>query len=298
MRRDIEFQSKGVTCRGWLYTPDAAAPDTRHPTIVMAHGFSGVKEQALPDFAEQFATAGYAVLLFDYRTFGASDGEPRCQMFPLDMVEDYRNAINWACEQPNLDAGRIGIWGTSYSGGLVAYAATYDKRIKAVVAQVPSLTNQEARRAADPSRWDAVGRFLLNDRIERYQTGKVNYIKVVSSEADPCALPGLESFNAFMALKERAPNWRNGITVESLEKIREFDPVTHIAMIAPAALLVIAAERDSLIPIAAVRKNFERAPEPKKLVVHDIGHFDIYQEPWLSAAAGEAVAWYGLHLKS
>ena len=67
-----------------------------------------------------------------------------------------------------------------------------------------SLTNQEARRAADPSRWDAVGRFLLNDRIERFQTGKVNYIKVVSSEAEPCVLPGLEAFNAFMALKEKA----------------------------------------------------------------------------------------------
>jgi dipeptidyl aminopeptidase/acylaminoacyl peptidase len=141
VRRDIEFQSKGDVCRGWLYTPDKAAQGLRHPTIVMAHGFSGVKEQALPDFAEQFAAAGFAVLLFDYRTFGASAGEPRCQLLPLDMVEDYRNAITWACGQPNLDADRIGLWGTSYSGGLVAYAATYDKRVKAVVAQAPSLTN-------------------------------------------------------------------------------------------------------------------------------------------------------------
>lgn len=296
MRSDIEFQSKGEVCRGWLYTPDKAAQGSRHPTIVMAHGLSGVKEQALPDFAEQFATAGFAVLLFDYRTFGASSGEPRCQLFPLDMVEDYRNAITWACGQPNLDADRIGLWGTSYSGGLVVYAATYDKRVKAVVAQAPSLTNQEARRAADPSRWDTVGRFLLNDRIERFQTGKVNYIKVVSSEAEPCVLPGLESFNAFMALKEMAPNWRNGITIESLEKMREFDVVTHIGMISPAALLVIAAERDSLIPFDTVRKNYERAPEPKKLVAHEISHFDIYQEPWLSMAASEAVAWYRQHL--
>ena len=292
----MTFQSKGVTCRGWLFTPDTAAPGPGFPTIVMAHGFSGVKEQALPDFAEQFAMAGFAVLLFDYRYFGSSDGEPRCQLFPLEMVEDYRNAISWASEQPNLDADRIGIWGTSYSGGLVAYVATYDKRVKAVVAQVPSLMNQETRRAADPARWDTVGRFLLNDRIARYRTGTINYIKVVSPEAEPCVLPGLESYNAFMSLKETAPNWRNEITVESLERIREFDPVTHIGMMPPAALLVIAAEHDGLIPVDAVRKTYERAPCPKKLAVYAIGHFDIYREPWLSTATSEAIAWYGQHL--
>ena len=296
MRKDVEFQSKGVTCRGWLYTPDEAEPGPGFPTIVMAHGFSGVKEQALPDFAIQFVQAGFAVLLFDYRCFGSSDGEPRCQIFPLDMVEDYRNAISWACEQPNLDANRIGIWGTSYSGGLVAFVATYDKRVKAVVAQVPSLMNQETRRANDPARWDAVGGFLQNDRIERFRTGKVNSIKVVSGDGEPCALPGLESYDAYMSLKESAPNWRNDITVESLERIREFDPVTHIAMMSPAALLVIAAEHDSLIPIAEVRKTYDRAPDPKKLVVHGIRHFDIYQEPWLSTATSEAIAWFGQHL--
>ena len=165
------------------------------------------------------------------------------------------------------------------------------------MAQAPSLTNQEARRAAAPSRWDAVGRFLSNDRIERFQTGKVNYIKVVSSEAEPCALPGIEAFNAFMALEEKAPRWRNAITVESLEKFREFDAVTHIGMMSPAALLVIAAESDSLIPVDTVMNNYERAPEPKKFVVHDIGHFDIYQEPWLSVAANEAAAWFRTHLE-
>ena len=113
----------------------------------MAHGFSAVKEQVLPEFAERFVDAGLATLVFDYRYFGDSEGEPRCQLFPLEMVEDYRNAITWACEQPNVDPDRLGVWGTSYSGGLVAYVGTFDRRVRAVVAQVPSIINAESRLA-------------------------------------------------------------------------------------------------------------------------------------------------------
>ena len=74
MRRDIEFNAEGVTLRGWLYLPDGATEPV--PTIVMAHGFSAVKEMYLDSFAEAFAAAGLGALVFDNRNFGASDGEP------------------------------------------------------------------------------------------------------------------------------------------------------------------------------------------------------------------------------
>jgi hypothetical protein len=93
MRKDITFTSKGLRCRGWLYVPDDLAEGQRSPTIVMAHGFSAVKEMMLPDFAERFAAAGFVTLAFDYRYFGDSEGEPRSQLFPLEQVEDVRNAI-------------------------------------------------------------------------------------------------------------------------------------------------------------------------------------------------------------
>ena len=88
MWKDITFNSKGLKCRGWLYAPDDIDTNQKVPTIIMAHGFSAVKEQALPGYAERFAEAGFVTLLFDYRFFGSSDGEPRCQLFPLEMVED------------------------------------------------------------------------------------------------------------------------------------------------------------------------------------------------------------------
>jgi fermentation-respiration switch protein FrsA (DUF1100 family) len=130
----------------------------------------------------------------------------------------------------------------------------------------------------DPDRWDYVGEFLLQDRIERYKTGTVNYMKVVALEGEPCVLPGQEAYEAYMALKESNPNWRNQVTIKSLEKTREFDPVSKAHWGAPTALLLIPAEKDSLIPVEAVKETYERAREPKSISVLPIEHFEIYAE--------------------
>lgn len=294
MRKELEFSSKGLLCRGWLYLPDDLKANQKAPAVVMAHGFSALKEQVLPEYAERFTAAGFVTLVFDYRYFGESEGEPRSQLFPLEMAEDYRNAISSLYYQPEVDPDRIGIWGTSYSGGLVVYLGTHDKRVKAVVAQVPATFNPESRRAMDPERWDKVGQFLMQDRIERYKTGVVKYMKVVAPEGEPCVLPGKEAYDGYMEIK--VPNWRNQITLESLEKIREFDPVSLVHMMDSTALLLIPAENDNLLPIATVKEIYERAREPKAMKIQPITHFEIYKEPWLSKSANMAIDWYQKYL--
>jgi fermentation-respiration switch protein FrsA (DUF1100 family) len=102
VRRDIEFDAEGVTLRGWHYVPDGAAGPV--PTIVMAHGFSAVKEMYLDRFAEAFSAAGLGALVFDNRNFGASDGEPRQEIDPWEQVRDYRHAITYAGTLPEVDA--------------------------------------------------------------------------------------------------------------------------------------------------------------------------------------------------
>ena len=101
MRQNIEFPSKGLVCRGWLYVPDNLSGGETAPGIVMAHGFAGVKEMGLAGFAERFAAAGFVILVFDYRFWGESEGEPRNQIFALEMVEDYRNGITWLWGWPS-----------------------------------------------------------------------------------------------------------------------------------------------------------------------------------------------------
>src|SRR6266481_1138854 len=134
-RRDIEFDAEGVTLRGWFYAAEGASGPGA--AVVMAHGFSAVKEMYLDSFAEVFAAAGLNVLVFDNRGFGASDGEPRQEIDPWAQVRDYRHAITYAGTLPEVDARRIGIWGSSYSGGHVLVIGAIDRRVKCVVSQVP-----------------------------------------------------------------------------------------------------------------------------------------------------------------
>ncbi|MDQ3303851.1 MAG: acetylxylan esterase, partial [Actinomycetota bacterium] len=116
MRENVTFTSEGMSCAGWLYVPDEL-DGRRSPAVVMAHGFSAVKEMYLANFAEKFVEAGLVVLVFDYRYFGDSEGEPRGRLIPSEQREDYRNAISWISQRPEVDPERIGVWGSSYSGG-------------------------------------------------------------------------------------------------------------------------------------------------------------------------------------
>ncbi|MFL9458296.1 alpha/beta hydrolase, partial [Tolypothrix bouteillei VB521301_2] len=176
MQRTTSFESKGLKCSVTFYTPDKAASSDRFPAIVMAHGMGLTKEMGLPQFAEKFVQAGFVVSLFDYRYLGASEGEPRGQIIPAEQHEDYRNAITWTQLQNQVDPERIGAWGFSYSGGHVLHLAAFDPRVKAVVAQMPTVNAfLNSRRQVSPLELEGLKKMLSQDRIKRYQTGKISY---------------------------------------------------------------------------------------------------------------------------
>lgn len=293
-RRDVTFTSQGLKLAGWYYVPKGMKADEKRPAIVMAHGFSAPKEALLANFADRFAAAGFVVLVFDYRYLGASEGEPRGQIFPTEQLEDYRNAITWTQSQKEVEAGRIGVWGTSYSGAHVLHLGAFDRRIKAVVSQV-MLVDGPAN-AARLNRADVLPNvvdFLAGDRAQRYASGKVNYIPVVGPEGSPSALPTAESNDFFTkVVATSAPRWENRVTLESMEKFLEYTPGGNIHRISPTPLLMVVAEDDRLTPTDLALEAYERAREPKKLVVFKGGHFDAYQEPGLKTTAGAAVDWF------
>ena len=109
----------------------------------MAHGYAGVKEHGLERFARAFAEAGFVVLVHDHRNFGVSDGAVRHDIDPWRQIADWRRAISFLEAQPEVDAARIGIWGTSYAGGHVLVLGATDRRIRAVVSQVPTISGYE-----------------------------------------------------------------------------------------------------------------------------------------------------------
>ena len=207
-RRDIEFDAEGVTLRGWFYDADGASGAA--PTVVMAHGFSAVKEMYLDKFAEAFAAAGLNALVFDNRNFGASDGEPRQEIDPVQQVRDYRHAITYATTLDEVDPTRIGVWGSSYSGGHVLVLGAIDRRVKAVVAQVPLVSG--SANVAELVRADFRAGFRQmfdDDRAARFRGDPPAMVPVVAEDPlAPSALPTPDSWTWFTETgKTRAPSW-------------------------------------------------------------------------------------------
>ncbi len=195
MRKDIEFKTEdGIKLRGWHYLPEKRTGKV--PTIVMAHGFSAVKEMYLDRFADAFAAAGLGALVFDNRNFGASDGEPRQEIDPWQQVSDYRDAITCAETLPETDPARIGIWGSSYSGGHVMVVGAIDRRVKCVVAQVPLASGHDnARRLVRADYLAGVQQMFADDRRARMAGKPPAMIPVVAEDpAAPSALPTPDSW--------------------------------------------------------------------------------------------------------
>jgi fermentation-respiration switch protein FrsA (DUF1100 family) len=291
MRLDIEFDAEGVTLRGWLYLPDDAL--TPVPTVVMAHGFSCVKEMFLDAYAQTFAAAGLGVVVYDNRNFGDSDGTPREEVDPWGQIRDYRHAISYACSLPELDGSRIGIWGTSYSGGHVLAVGAIDKRVRCVVSQVPVVSGyRNAHRAIAEHRIpDVLARFAA-DRQARFAGEDPQMVPVTSLDPrELCAFPGQNAFESFQG----APRWKNEVTLRSIEMFWEHETSAYVDKIGPTPLLMIVEDHDTLAAVDQALDIYNRALEPKKLVWFSGGHFDAYVRDQ-QAAAVAARDWYLQHL--
>ena len=296
MRRDIEFESEGATLRGWLYLPEGGRQ--RRPAVMMAHGFSAVKEQYLDRYAEIFAAAGLAVLVYDNRNFGASGGEPRQEADPVLQRRGYRDAITFAQTLPELDGDRIGIWGTSFSGGHVIEVAAIDRRVKCVVSQVPQISGY--RSALRRTRADLVPAMLARfdaDRAARFRGEPPAMLPAVSDDpATPCAMVGADAYKFFMDTRPFAPSWRNAVTLRSAELSRENEPGRFIDRISPTPLLMIVATEDVLTAPDICLEAYQRALPPKKLLLIPGGHFVPYVEAF-EASSGAARDWFVEHLR-
>jgi len=293
MRKDIEFKSEdGVALRGWLYLPDGARG--RVPTIVMAHGFSAVKENYLDKYGEVFSAAGLGALVFDNRCFGASDGEPRQHIDPWRQIADYRDAITYASTLAEVDGTKLGIWGSSYSGAHVLVVAAIDRRVKCVVSQVPLISgHRNARRLIRADMIAAVQGMFVEDRKARYAGKPPGMIPVVSSDPNvPCALPTPDSHEWFTeTAKLRAPAWRNEVTLQSVELFTEYEPGAYVEYISPTPLLMVVASGDHLTVADEAIAAYGRALEPKKLTLLRGGHFDAYVKDF-AAASSAARDWF------
>jgi fermentation-respiration switch protein FrsA (DUF1100 family) len=294
MKRDVEFTTEdGTRLRGVLHTPDGRSCA---PGIVMAHGFSGVKEQ-LDHYAALFAASGFSVLLYDHRSFGTSDGSPRYEVDPFRQISDWQDAITFALQQSEFDdSAPVGVFGSSYAGGLAMVIAACDHRVGTVVAQIPNVSGHRnsplllgVDGIAEARRRSAV------DRAARLAGGEPEMVPVFTAvEGGFCALPPAVDA-AYIESVEQAGTWRNTVTLRSVEHLIDFEPAGWVPHIAPKPLLMIVGKHDACTFVEVQREVFATAGEPKKLVEHPGGHFDTYSTHF-GVAGYAARDWFVEHM--
>ncbi len=286
----VTYFSEGTRLSATLYTPDGAAAGQRLPGVVLCHGFTGIKELILPDYARRFAAAGYAALAFDYRGFGASEGE-RGRLIWRDQVQDVRNSITYMQTLDAVDPARIALWGTSYGAANVIYTGGIDDRAKCVVAQVGFGDGGRRIKERPAAETAPIRQVIAGERRKRVLTGEPTMVDPFTILADP------ESKAFFENAAKTLPALKTQVTLETLESLLEYEPESVAPRIAPRALLLISGELDTLTPPDEFRSVFARAGEPKKLVIIDgIRHYEIYAGEPLERSSREAIDWFEAHL--
>jgi hypothetical protein len=287
-RRDVEFSGAGdVTLRGWYYLPADGASDAPGPGVVLAHGFSAVKEMALDRFAEVFAAAGLAVPVYDHRNLGASDGEPRQRIDAWAQIRDYRRALDWLGARPEVGGDRLAVWGSSFSGGEVLVIGATDGRVRAVVAQAPFVGNPELE-DADGAEFAAMRVAALGE-VPGPGEQMVGPLPVVAADpATLAALPQPESWEWFHTLAEQAPSWKNEVTLLLDGAAAPFEPALAAARLQATPLLMIVATEDRVADTELALAAFERAGEPKRLELVVGDHFVVYHGSGFAQASGAA----------
>ncbi len=282
-REDVTFASADGQCAAWLYRPHATTPP---PVIVMAHGFAAVRELRLPAYAKRFAAAGYAVLLFDYRHFGASPGEPRQLLSIRRQQKDWRSALSYVRALNGVDGRRVIAWGTSLAGGHVLHTAARDQDLAAVIAQVPHVSGPASSLYAGPLNALRLTIAGIDDRLGALRGRPPRYIPAagnLGTLAAMVAADGLEMLNRLVDASDVNEGDRtrvereNRITARSILDMPFYSPGRSTHKITTPTLVQVGTQ-DILTPSRIAQRAANRIPNVE-LKTYDCGHFDPYVPP-------------------
>lgn len=289
--RSVTFRSKGVACSALHFAgagKTLSGPAGR-PCVVMAHGFGGTVDTGLVEYAEGLALAGLDVLAFDYRGFGRSEGHLRQRVSYRRQRADFHAAIRSAREIPGVDADRIVLWGTSYSGGHVLPVAVQDGRIAAVVSMTPAvdgaaaLVNLVRHTGVRP-----LARLVwhgLRDLSCALTARPAHHVPVA---AEPGSLGFITSPGSLSGYEAVAgPTWRNAVTARSALEVA-FNRPTRFASRLRCPILIQVGELDTVAPPAAARTAAAQASA--ELLAYPLGHFDVYAGPGRDRALADQIS--------
>lgn len=296
-KQDVTFFSNGLKIAAHLYRPaDWQAGDAPRPAVVCLTGYSGRKNVATIDIPRRLAREGYFALAPDYQGYGEAEGE-RGRHRPLEQAQNTYDAVTYLETIDEVDAERIGVYGSSFGGANAVWAAAFDPRMKVVVSAV-GVTNGERWLRSVRSAYDW---FNFRDRVRddarhRVLTGEKTMIyryDIYPNDPDAVDKPT-------MTVEEHGAEDVTHVDLESVEACFRYKPDWVVDRISPRPVLFFAAEYDSIVPPEEIVATYERCGEPKKLVqLPGARHNQVYEfsdSEHFETVASETTAWFKRYL--
>jgi alpha-beta hydrolase superfamily lysophospholipase len=282
-RAETAFRVGGHACAAWLYRPVGAGVEV--PIVVMAHGLSGTRRDRLGPFAEQFAAAGFAALVFDHRGFGDSGGEPDL-FHPARQLEDWRAALSFARSLPGVDGARVATFGSSMGGGNALAAAAGDPDVAAAISQVPFLDIVRQAHRSSPA---VIARMIVAAILGWH-------LPAVGRPDEPAFInaPGGEAGWRRVVETGEESRWRNRVSSRWILG-RPYRPARHAAGL-HCPWLVCVGEADRVAKPGPAIAAAKRAPLGELRTYPGVDHFDIYDGPRHEAVVVDQLDFLRRHL--
>jgi pimeloyl-ACP methyl ester carboxylesterase len=271
-RTDIKFASGDETCEAWLYSPDG--PAIPRPCVVIAHGIGAIRQVRLRHYAERFTLAGYAVLTFDYRHWGASSGSPRYLCSIRKQHEDIEAAIDCVKSLQEVDAARVFLFGTSFGGGHVLVVGSRRPDLAGVMSQC-TVSDCAAVALKTPLhqivRWIPAG---IVDQFRGWFGMSPKYIKLAGEPGEAALMTKLGAEERYHAMIDEPSPWMNLVAARVTLWLPLYRPIRYASHI-ESPLLMLVCDRDEICPPTIAAKAADLASRGR--AVHfDSSHFDIY----------------------
>ncbi|HEE6025572.1 alpha/beta hydrolase [Acinetobacter baumannii] len=285
-----------VPCDQEMIAADFYIPKTNNKSavIIMAHGFAGLRQFKLIQYAQRFAQAGYAVILFDYRYWGGSTGKPREMISINSQLEDWKTMIQYASTCKFIDNRRIVLWRTSLSGGYALSLASELKNIQAIMVQIPYVDGAETAKLYPLQRYPQALKLSSQDYMGSKMGLNPKRLPVVD-QYKLCFMPTADSYYGYLSIVNPDYYWSGEVPARVFFNLMRYRPIQLIRQI-NIPVLFIAAQHDSLIPIESSREAATNIAPFVSYHEWDMKHFDIYHGSWFEKAVTTQLEFLHQHI--
>ncbi|HEE5569528.1 TPA: alpha/beta hydrolase [Acinetobacter baumannii] len=285
-----------VPCDQEMIAADFYIPKTNNKSavIIMAHGFAGLRQFKLIQYAQRFAQAGYAVILFDYRYWGGSTGKPREMISINSQLEDWKTMIQYASTCKFIDNRRIVLWGTSLSGGYALSLASELKNIQVIMVQIPYVDGAETAKLYPLQRYPQALKLSSQDYMGSKMGLNPKRLPVVD-QYKLCFMPTADSYYGYLSIVNPDYYWSGEVPARVFFNLMRYRPIQLVRQI-NIPVLFIAAQHDSLIPIESSREAATNIAPFVSYHEWDMKHFDIYHGSWFEKAVTTQLEFLHQHI--